>query len=123
MDIKNVVRNIVPFSVKKKEEAKAKTALDTDNERDANGQQQHEGDNRRRNLTQEEIAEAVKCLSELPGVKDNGLNIRIETKDGVTVVYVEDRDGKVVRRIPESELSTLTTGREKKSGHLLNRAM
>ncbi|MES2855316.1 MAG: flagellar protein FlaG [Bdellovibrionota bacterium] len=123
MDIKGVVRNIVPFSVKKKEESKTGSALDTDNEKDANGQQAGEGDQRRRNLSPEEIAEAVKYLSELPGVKDNGLKVRLETKDDVTVVYVEDRDGKIVRRIPESELSLLTAAKEKKSGHLLNRAM
>lgn len=123
MDIKYVVRNILPFTVKKKEEAKAGSALDTDNERDANGQQAGEGDKRKRNLSPEEIANAVKYLAELPGVKDHGLNVRVETKDDITVVYVEDRDGKVVRRIPESELSLLTGTREKKSGHLLNRAM
>jgi uncharacterized FlaG/YvyC family protein len=122
MDIKGVARNIIPITAKKTE-AKATSALNTDNEKDGNGQQAGEGDKRRRNLTPEEISDAVKYLTELPGVKDHGLSVRLETKDDVTVVYIEDRDGKVVRRIPESELSLLTGSREKKSGHLLNRAM
>ena len=124
MNIKGLVSNVIPFPVKKNEEAKAKTALDTDNEKDGNGQSSTGGDQRRRNLTPEEITEAVKHLENLDGVKNNGLKIRQETNDGVTVVYVEDRDGKVVRRIPESDLSLLTGGnREKKTGSLLNKAL
>lgn len=123
MNIKGLVSNVIPFPVKKNEEAKAKSALDTDNEKDGNGQSSSGGDQRRRNLTPEEITEAVKHLENLAGVKDHGLKIRKEVKDGLTVVYIEDRDGKIVRRIPESELSLLTTDRDKKSGHLLNRAL
>jgi uncharacterized FlaG/YvyC family protein len=124
MNIKGLVSNVIPFPVKKNDEAKAKSALDTDNEKDGNGQSSTGGDQRRRNLTPEEIIEAVKHLENLQGVKDNGLKVRQETNDGITVVYVEDRDGKVVRRIPESELSLLTGGnRERKSGQLLNKAL
>lgn len=124
MNIKGLVSNVIPFpGPKKPEEAKAKTALDADNEKEGNGQSSNGGDQRRRNLTPEEIAVAVKHLENLAGVKENGLKIRMETNDGITVVYVEDRDGKVVRRIPESELSLLTGDRERKSGHLLNKAL
>ena len=124
MNIKGLVSNIIPFQPKKSEEAKAKSALDADNEKDGNGQSSSGGDQRRRNLTPEEIIDAVKHLENLDGVKNNGLKVRQETSDGVTVVYVEDRDGKIVRRIPESELSLLTGGnREKKTGSLLNKAL
>ena len=34
MNIKGLVSNVIPFPVKKNEEAKAKTALDADNEKD-----------------------------------------------------------------------------------------
>lgn len=123
MNIKGLVGNVIPFPVKKAEEAKAKTALDADNEKEGNGQSSGGGDHRRRNLTPEEIAIAVKHLENLEGVKNNGLTVRLESNDGVTVVYVEDRDGKIVRRIPESELSLLTSNREKKTGSLLNKAL
>lgn len=123
MNIKGLVSNVIPFPVKKNEEAKAKSALNADNEKDGNGQSSSGGDKRQRNLTPEEITEAVKHLENLEGVKINGLKVRQETTDGVTVVYVEDRDGKIVRRIPEAELSLLTGNREKKSGNLLNRAL
>lgn len=123
MDIKGVVRNVIPFAVSKKEEAKAKSALDADNERDGNGQSAGDGEQKRRHLSPEEITEAVKYLEELAGVKEHGLTVKQETKDGITVVHIVDRDGKVVRRIPESELSALGSRREKKSGHLLNKAL
>ncbi|MES2963082.1 MAG: flagellar protein FlaG [Bdellovibrionota bacterium] len=124
MDIKGLARNVIPFpSVQKKEEAKAKSKLDADNEKEGNGQAAGDGDRRRRNLTPEEVTEAISFLENLPGVKDNNLTIRRESNDGITVVYICDRDGKVVRRIPESELSTLNTSKDKKSGHLLNKAL
>ncbi len=123
MNIKGLVGTVLPFPVKKNEEAKAKSALNADNEKEGNGQSSPGGDQRRRNLTPEEITEAVKHLENLDGVKNHGLKVRKETNDGITVVYVEDRDGKIVRRIPESELSLLTGNREKKSGNLLNRAL
>lgn len=122
MNIKGLVSNVIPFQSRKPEEAKAKTALDADNEKEGNGQSSNGGDQRRRNLTPEEIADAVKHLENLQGVKDNALRVRQETKDGITVVLIEDRDGKTVRRIPESELSLLT-GPARKSGNLLNKAL
>ncbi len=123
MNIKGLIGNVIPIRPQKAEEAKAKTAFDADNEKEGNGQSSSGGDQRRRNLSPEEIADAVKNLENLEGVKNNGLRIRAETNDGVTVVYVEDRDGKVVRRIPESELSLLGGSKEKQTGRLLNKAL
>lgn len=122
MNIKGLIGNVIPFQPKKADEAKAKTALDADNEKEGNGQSSNGEEKRRRNLTPEEIAQAVQHLENLDGIKNNGLKVRQETSDGVTVVYVEDRDGKIVRRIPEADLS-LFTGKEKKSGNLLNKAL
>lgn len=124
MDIKGIARNIIPFqSVRKTEEAKTKSALDTSNEKEGNGQAANGENQKRRPLTPEELQEAVAYLETLAGVKDNSLSVRVQTVEGVSVVFVEDRDGKVVRRIPENELLQLTANRQKKSGHLLNKAM
>lgn len=123
MNIKGLVNNVIPFAVKKKEEPKTQSAFDADNDKEGNGQSSSGDDHRKRNLSAEEITDAIKHLESLAGIKDNGLTVRAETKDGITVVYVEDRDGKVVRRIPEADLSLLTGNRERKSGNLLNRAL
>lgn len=128
MDVKGVVRNILPFQLNRASETKKKPEVDghteTAPDRDPNGQSQSQGEESRRNLTDEEIQAAIKILENIPGVKDNGLTIRFSRNDGVAVVYVEDHLGKVVRRIPESELSQLKDrSADKKTGHLINKAM
>lgn len=130
MDVKNVFRNILPFARNPISESKrrelvqgeAKTSADRD---PGTPSDQPHGDSPKRNLSDEEIQEAIKHLEALPGVKDNELRIRLERVDGIPVVYVEDRQGKVVRRIPESELSMVKarTQESKTTGNLLNRAM
>ena len=123
MDIKGLARNLIPFSPAKANEAKStRTKTDANNDREGNGQSSGE-EHKRKVLTPEELTEAVKYLEGLAGVKDNNLTVRVASADGVMVVYIEDRDGKVVRRIPEAELGALTANRQKKSGHLLNKAL
>ncbi len=122
MDIKGIVRNILPFGITKPTEAKATSTTDADNDREGNGQAAGE-EKKRRQLTADELQEAVKYLESLPGVKENNLTVHLEQKNDISVVYVQDREGKVVRRIPESELTSLLSNRQKKSGNLLNKAM
>jgi len=125
MDIKGIARNLFPLASAKAatETATTRHKSDADNDREGNGQAANGEEQKRRRLTPEELDEAVRYLEGLAGVKDHQLKVRLETKDDMTVVYIEDRDGKVVRRIPESELRALTSNRERKSGHLINRAM
>ena len=130
MDVKHAIRNILPPVLGKVSETKLREATTsethTTSDRDANGQQQREEQAPRRNLTEEELQAAVKTLEALPGVKDNGLKFRLSrSEDGVPVVYVEDRDGKIVRRIPETELSQLgaRSVEAKTTGNLFNKAM
>lgn len=123
MDIKGIARNILPFGpVKTHETNSSRSKTDANNDREGNGQAAGEEQNRRK-LSPEEIADAVKYLEGLPGVKENNLSIRLSDTNGICVVFIEDRDGKIVRRIPESELGSLTSNRQKKSGHLLNKAL
>ena len=121
MDIKSVVRQIIPLTGKAQAPEKPTTTVET-SDRDANGENPNHGEEGNRHLSKEQIEEAVKHLENLEGVKEHGLKIRMETKDDVTVVYIEDREGKVVRRIPSSELSLLNRSKERKSGQLLNKA-
>ena len=124
MDIKGLARNLIPFgAVKAAQEAKnARSKTDANNDREGNGQAADE-EHKRRKLTPEEISEAVKYLEGLAGVKDNQLFVRLSQEDERVVVFVEDREGKVVRRIPENELALLTSNRQMKNGHLLNKAL
>jgi uncharacterized FlaG/YvyC family protein len=127
MDIKGIVRNISPFSPSGKVDlsqsrASTESKTDANNDREGNGQASDGEQKGHRSLTPEEILQAVAQIESLAGIKEHGLTVRVESKDGITTVYVEDRDGKIVRRISEAELS-LMPGRQKKSGNLLNKAL
>ena len=125
MDIKGIARNLIPFgAVKAAQEARnTKAKTDANNDREGNGQASSGEEQKRRPLTPEQVVEAVQYLESLSGVKENNLTVRVDRKDETIVIYVEDRDGKVIRRIPESELGLLTSNRQKKNGHLLNKAL
>jgi len=125
MDIKSVFRQVVPFQAPRAASAdpsKATTMQDT-TDREPQGNAGEGGREPKRDLTPEEIDEAVAVLKALDGIVNNGLLVRVANTDGIVVVYVEDASGKVVRRIPASELSSLTKDRDKKTGRLLNKAM
>ncbi len=132
MDVKHSVRNILAPTLGKISETKLRDSVRGDGttsaDRDPNGQQQSEGGEQRRGLTEEEIQEAIKILEALPGVKDNGLQFKLTRgENGVPVVNVQDRDGKIVRRIAETELSQVKArqngGAVKTTGNILNKAM
>lgn len=127
MDIKGIVRQVIPFTPKAAAEsretitAEARSKTDASGDREGNGQAAGE-ERKKRRYTNDEIQDVVKFLEALPGAKDNGLTVRVADKDDVTVIYIEDRLGKTVRRIPESEFGSLLANRQKKSGNLLNKA-
>ena len=128
MDIKSLVRNVIPFTATA-QAAAAKRRSQTENaaDRDADGrQQQGEGDEKPpAHLSDSEIAEIIAYLEGLPGVKDNNLVARLRDQDGIKVIFVEDSLGKVVRRIPEAEFHVLLKSKRaaqpKSSGNLLNK--
>lgn len=95
-------------------------------DKDADGRQQNPGEESHRNLSDEEIQEAISILESMAGVKDSGLKFKlVRGEAGVPVVHVEDRDGKIVRRIAEAELGQVKarTASNKTTGNILNRAM
>lgn len=123
MDIKSIIRNVIPFGASAvKDPARTRAKTDADNDREGNGQASGE-ERKRHKPTPEEVQEALRFLEGLSGIKENGLTVRTECKEDCVVVYVEDRDGKVVRRIPEQDLIGLASNPERKSGHLINKAM
>ena len=124
MDIKSIVRSVLPFGVQTTKEVKKQTKTDSTSDREGNGQ--HPGEDQkqqRRPMTDAEFDEAVKSLELLPGIKENGLMVKLKKRDGVSVVFIEDATGKVVRRIPEAELYLVLQNRQKKTGQILDKAM
>ncbi len=95
----------------------------TDKDRDGNGRRERQPDpDYKEKLTDQEFEEAIKALHAFEGVKASGLTIELLISGEVKVVLVKDPEGKVVRRIPESELWPLIKDKFKTTGHLLNKA-
>lgn len=122
MDIKGVLPHSITLPVGSAKNSTSISKTDADNNKEGNGQSSS-GEQQKRKLKPEEIQEAVEYLKALPGVLAHNLNVVLENAGDIQIVKILDPTGKVVRRITESELGDLTSQREKKSGHLLNKAM
>ena len=132
MNIKGLVRNLSPL-VKQSEKATAQEVAESKrigtgsaSDRDPNGKQEQAQEEQKRNLTAEELNEAVKHLESLQGVKDNHLTVELTQDNGINVIHVKDSAGKVVRRLAESDiwfvLKSKGNAEQKKSGQLLNKS-
>lgn len=120
MNIKALTQQIIPLDVVR---AKRDSRSEKTGDRDPNASTDSGGGkNQKHHLSPEELQKAIQHLKDLKGVKDNNLQIRLHQKDGITIVFVEDHLGKVIRRIPESELSQLTE-QDKEKGQLLDKSL
>lgn len=118
MNIRSIASILSPQPIRPKD----KKAGEASKDRDPQNQQQAE-DHRRRNLSEQELLEAMEYLRGLQGVKDNNLTVRLDKRDGINVLYIEDSHGKVVRRIPEAEIALLNRDKEQKKGQIFDKAL
>lgn len=118
MNIKSVTGPVIPPDIKKLDRKTRDASADREPQ-----QQGDEGRQQHRKMTDEELQSAIDFLKNLKGVKDNNLQIRLDQHDGVSVVYIEDHSGKVIRRIPENDLWSLTQEKDKSKGNLFDKAM
>ena len=105
MNIKSIANNLLPFDVKK---VVRNNRTEASSDRDAEGKREEAPKKQpRRNLSEDELNAAIAYLKNLKGVKDNNLTVRLVRQNNVPVAIVEDHTGKIIRRIPETELSML----------------
>lgn len=122
MNIKTVVSSpILPIEPKQRVEGNARTKESSD--RDANGRQEQTQPELKRHLNQEEFDEALRALGENPGLKANGLTIKVESKDDCRVILILDPHGNVVRRLSETQLWSATRDKDRATGKFLDKAM
>lgn len=122
MNIKNVAANpILPLEPKARVEGGVRTHNSAD--RDPNGRQDGQEKEPKHRLTQQEFDDALKVLESNPGLKANGLTIKVEHEDDVRVVKIVDPDGKLVRRLSESQLWLSTRDKDRQTGKILDKAM
>lgn len=122
MNIKSITSNpVLPVDPKAKVDTAIRAQHST--ERDANGRQSASEDESKRQLNDEEFEQALETLKENPGLKSNGLIVRVEAAGKSRVVTIESPDGLVVRRLSESQLWVATREKDRSTGALLDKAM
>jgi len=123
MNIKNIAANpVLPVDPKNRIEGGVRAKSSTD--RDANGKREDGGgEPEKKKLSDPEFDEAIKVLKAMPGLNASNLSVRIETQEGLRTVYIEDANGKVVRRLTEAQLWACTRDKDKQTGSLLDKAM
>lgn len=121
MNIRSVLPQISTTPIEtRRVDTEVKTQQSAD--RDANGRQEQAEQETKRHLTEEEFAECLKALENLPGLQSNDLQIRYETKGDQRIVLIVDRDDRVVRRFSESDLWLVTRNLDRNTGNIFDKA-
>ena len=122
MNIKGLVSNLLPIDFGKRYLRKTRNEPERDAQQGGQGGQQPPQHHR---FTDEELTAALKMLRELPGIKENNLQIRVERNEERIIIFVEDPTGKIIRRIPDLELWAMFLRQQTDSprGNLLNKAL
>lgn len=126
MDIK---KNLTPILPTQANQIKPKTALEktlhasNTTDRDGNGQTGYDGGKEQQHppMTEEELLKAMEHLKQLAVVKDNNLTVTLTEVDSKKIVLIAEPGGKVVRRIPESELWSLSILKDSSKAQLLSK--
>ena len=106
---------------------KVDTAIHSDKtqDRDANGQQMYEQNQQEKKppMSDEQFQKALAHLAALPAVLEHKWRVMasVET-DGSRAVLIKDNLGKVIRKIPESELWSLPLDEPTSKGNLLKKS-
>ena len=122
MNIKSIINIPHPAELQKVEAPKQEVKTGESADRDADGKREQE-EHERRALTDDELQELEDQIRELPGVKEHGLQVRIEASNGSRVMLIEEPGGHVIRRIPESDFLPLLKRQRSQTGKILNKAV
>ena len=125
VDIKGALNQIIPLNLRSKDQVQRTIKSDSTTDRDANGQQSSGDPNQHQKepMSEEQLQKALEHLKALPAVTENHLEFEVTQKDGRYLVLLKEPGGKVVRRIPDSELWTLQIMRaDDKRGQILNKS-
>lgn len=125
MDIKHLGNNIIPTVNAIKAPSVREMRSEHTTDRDANGQQGQQSGEHPQALTEEELEKAIQYLKTLAGIKENGLYVKLARINGRAFVIIEEPNGKIVRRIPETDLFHLlqrSKDDSNKTGNLLDKA-
>lgn len=120
MNIRSITSAIFPYAIKSKDRKSGESAADRDPSHGGGG-----GHEPKRHLSEEELKAAMDHIRKLPGFQENNLSLRLDQSNGITILFIEDPGGRVVRRIPESEIHSLQAEAQSKGGKgsIIHKAM
>ncbi len=124
MNIKGMISNILPNQVPVIEKVGRDIKSDSSHDRDANGQQtrDEEQKKKRRPMSEVEFSVSLEKLGNLSHFKEHHWSLEVETDaSGVRFVIVKDNLGTAIRRIPELELWDLSLEEQDRKGHLIRK--
>lgn len=123
MDLKGIGKpvNLPPVQGREKVERSISSEKTTD--REGNGQAAYgEGGEQHPPMNDEQFKKALEHLRNLQAIKDNHLEVIEYVTEGKRFVLLKEPSGKVIRRIPEKELWSLITVKNKEKGQLLSKS-
>lgn len=123
MDIKGVLKAVLPIDIRAKSAEKT-IKMDSTTDRDANGQMFQGGQQQEKEhppMTEEQLKKALEHLKAHSVVKEQNLTVVLAKIEEKNFVIIKDLSGKIVRKIPESELWSLQVVKDSEKGQLLRK--
>lgn len=124
MDLKGIGKPVNLLPVKNREKVERSISSEKTTDREGNGQAAYGdgGQQQHQPMSDEQFQAVLEHLRGLQVVKENGLEVVEYASEGKRMVLLREPSGKVLRRIPESELWSLQTVKDKEKGQLLSKS-
>ena len=122
MNIKGLLGNAITTTVRPTERVERSIKSDMSHDRDANGQQTSDQNQKHHEpMSEEMLAQSMEHLRQLPAVKEHNWTVELLIENGKKFVVVKDNLSAVIRRIPELEMWTLPLSESSNKGNLFKK--
>jgi hypothetical protein len=124
MDIRGIAKIFNPFATPSIKRVEKNIKSDNTHDRDGNGQMPSGNDSEQReSMSDEQFEQALTNLKKHQVFKDNHLEVVVQNIDSKKIIIIKEPNGKVVRRISESELWSLQNVKDNEKGQLLSKTV
>lgn len=122
MDIRNITKIFNPLAIKGKDRVEKGIKSDNTSEREGNGQMSSGSDSEHKeSMSDEQFEQALEHLKKHQIFKDNHLELIVQNINSKRFVIIREPNGKVLRRIAETELWSLQAIKDNEKGQLLSK--
>lgn len=124
MNIKTLATpSVTPLDSLKNTEIKKEMRSEESGDRDADGRREPSSGEQKEALTEEELLQVMQSLREIPGVKEHNLTVRHQFINNHYFFFLEDLQGKTIRRMSTPEAWMVVQSQDQKTGQLLNKTL